>query len=178
MQPSAPLRVRHNNIAIDQRVGRRAAEAIVQTGLLHLKLTLRVYASSSPRRLQHFRRGSVASSTADPSVDVPQGVVPADDQAPNAASECVKTVGVQRLGTLTSSGCRNCFLCRITAPLVSALSPLIPEAQRDTKAETRANSELQIGETRGRRRRRRQKPRSSTRTPTTTKPSTSRWSQR
>ena len=141
MEPGAPFRVCHHDVAVDQRVGGRTAEAIVQTGLLHLKLTLRVYASSSPRRLQHFRRGSVASSTADPSVDVPQGVVPADDQAPNAASECVKTVGVQRLGTLTSSGRRNCFLSRITAPLVPALSPLIPEAQRDTKAQTRADSE-------------------------------------
>ena len=97
MEPGAPLRMRHYDVAVDERIGGWAAEPVVEPGLLNLNLAVRVRPGPGPRRLKDLCCADVPSRAADPGKDVSQSVVPADHEAAYAAGEGVKSVGVELL---------------------------------------------------------------------------------
>ena len=97
MEPGAPFRMRNDDVAVDERIRGWAAEPVVEPGLLHLNLAVRVRPGPGPRRLKHLCCADVPSRAADPGEDVSQSVVPADHEAANAAGEGVKSVGVELL---------------------------------------------------------------------------------
>ena len=68
MEPGAPLRVRHHHVAIDERIGGRTAEPVVEPGLLNpLNLPSSVRPGPGPRRLIHLGRTDKARRAANPS---------------------------------------------------------------------------------------------------------------
>ena len=178
MEPGAPLRMRHYDVAVDERIGRWTAKSVVQTRLLHLKLPLSVCPASGPRRLEDLSRADEPSCAADPREDIPQGVVPADHEAAHATGERVKPVGIERFGALAASRARCHLLRRISAPLVATPARLISETEGNAKTETGAHPKLQVREPRCHRGGRRQKPRTGTRPTTPPKPSSRRRSHR
>ena len=97
MEPGAPFRMRNDDVAVDERIRGWAAEPVVEPGLLHLNLAVRVRPGPGPRRLKHLCCADVPSRAADPGKDVSQSVVPADHEATYAAGEGVKSVGVELL---------------------------------------------------------------------------------
>jgi hypothetical protein len=103
MEPRAPLGMRHHDVSVDERIGGRTAEPVIEAGLLKLNLALRVCPDPCPRRLENLRRAVVSGSTADPCEDVPQTVVPPDDEPPDAANEGMKAVRVKLLRALAAS---------------------------------------------------------------------------
>ena len=136
MEPGAPLRMRDHHVAIDERIGGRAAEPVVEPGLIQHKLPLRVRPSSGPRRLVHFSCADVPRRAADPREDVSQRVVSADDEATHAAGEGVKPVSVELLQTLPPCGSRSILRNSIAAPLVPAPTTVPPKTKRNTEPET------------------------------------------
>ena len=136
----------HHDVSVDERIGGRTAEPVIEAGLLELNLALRVGPAPCPRRLENFRRAVEPGSTADPREDVPQTVVPPDDEPPDAASEGMKAVRVKLLRALAAY-CAGCIhFDRIPAPLVSAPAVLPPKTQRNAEPEARAHSKLQVCE--------------------------------
>ena len=158
LEMGTAFRVRDDDVPVDQWTRWGTPETTVEPGFLQLKLTLRVGPSAGPGRLEGFGRGSVTSGPPDPSEDVPEGVVPADDEAAHPARERVEAVGVERLQALPGRRVRRCRLCRVAAPLVPAPVPLRPLREASPEAEAGADLELEISEARGSGCRRREEP--------------------
>ena len=146
MEPRAPLGVGHDDVSVDQRIGGRTAEPVIEASLFDLNFALRICPRSGPRRLENLRRAVVSSSTADPRESVPQRMVAPDNKPPDAASEGVKAVGIELLRALAASRAGCIHLDRVPAPLVSASAVLPPETQRDAEPEARANPKLHVCE--------------------------------
>ena len=176
MEPCTALRVSNNDVPVDERVGGWTAEPVIEAGLLELILAMCVRSPTGPCRLKHLCGAVVAGSPADPSEHVAQTVVPADDEASNAASEGMEPVGVELLQALSTSGSRGVLLNRITTPLISAAASLTPETKRNTEPKSAAHAKLEVCEPGGGGGRRRQEPSPGTGAPAPTKPGArSRW---
>ena len=123
--------MRYDHIPVDQRVGGQAREAVVEPRLLHLQFAPGVGPGPRPSRLVHFRRGNVAGLPPDPSEQVSEAVVSADDQTADQASQGVETVSVEELGALPALAPHRLLFRRVPAPLVAAPVRASPEVQRD-----------------------------------------------
>ena len=117
--------------------------------MLELDFPLRIGAPPGPSRLVHLGGTHVAGRTPDPRENVPECVVPANDESPNPAREGVKTVAIKLLRALSTRPDRLLCLSRVTTALVSAPVAAPPEAQGDPQPEARAHPELQVREPRG-----------------------------
>ena len=131
----AALRVGYHDVPVHEGVGGPTSEAVVKPGLLDLGLPLGVDAGPCPRRLEYFGGASVPGRPPDPSENVPERVVPTDDEAADTAGEGMKPIGVELLGALPPRGFRWLCLSRVAAPLVPAPVAPTPEAQGDPQPE-------------------------------------------
>ena len=100
MEMGSPLWVRDDDVPVDQGIRRGTRKTAIEPGFLQLQFPLRVGPPTGPGRLEHLRRGGIPCSPANPSEDVPEGVVAADDKAAYPTREGVETVSIERLQTL------------------------------------------------------------------------------
>ena len=92
MEPGTAFGVGDNNVPVHQRVRRRAPKPAVEPSEFELDLTLLVGPRPGPSRLENLGRGDKARGLPDLREDIPDGVVPSHDKAPDAARESVEPV--------------------------------------------------------------------------------------
>ena len=102
--------MRDHDVSVDQGVVRRAIEAAIQPGLLDFQLAVVFGPGPGPRRLIHLSSAGVPGRATDPREDVSKRVVPADDEAADAAGEGVKPVSVELLQALSPCRSRSILL--------------------------------------------------------------------
>lgn len=112
MEPGTAFWVGDNNVPIHQRIGRRAPEPAIEPGEFELNLPPLVGPRPGPSRLVNLSRRDEARGLPDPREDSPDGVVPPDDEAPDAAHECVEPVGVEGLRALSTGESGRLLLSR------------------------------------------------------------------
>ena len=83
-----------HNVPVDQRVRRRSSEAAIQPGLFNLHFSLRVNPGPGPSRLVDFGGADVASSAPDPSEDIANCVVPANDKSTHATRQGMEAISI------------------------------------------------------------------------------------
>ena len=120
MEPGTAFGVGDNNVPVHQRVRRRAPKPAVEPSEFELDLTLLVGPRPGPSRLENLGRGDEACGLPNPGEHVPDGVVPADNEAPDAARERVEPVGVEGFGALSPREPWRLLLGRCAAALVPA----------------------------------------------------------
>ena len=167
MEPGTTFGVGDNNVPVHQRIRRRAAEPTVEPNEFELDLTLLICSRPGPSRLENLGRGDEARGLANPCENVPDGVVPPDNETPDAARERVEAVGVEGLRALSPREPWRLLLRRRSTALVPATVVRSTQTQGDSQPEARANSVLQVGEPCGRRGGSSKQPSPGTRTPAT-----------
>ena len=139
-----------DDVPVDQGIRRGTRETAIETGLLEHHFSLLAGPPTGPGRLEDFGCRDVPSSPPNPREDVPEGVVPADDQTSDSTGEGMETIGVELFQALPAGRARGFLLPRPSAALVPAAVVLPPKAERDAEPEARAHPEFQVGEPSGR----------------------------